>query len=320
MAGGLVVTGGLAVVGSANLDLVVGVERHPGVGETVLGGDVARHPGGKGANQAVAAARLGAPTAFVGCVGDDEAGQTLTASLIDAGVAVGELTVVGRPSGVAMITVQADGDNAIVVAPGANSALAAHHVDRAAVTEAAVVLLQLEVPIDTVAVAARNASGVVVLDPAPVPADPLPPQLLAQVDVIVPNQHELAVLAGTGAPNDFDEVVAAARSLGVGQVVVTLGAAGCAVVTATAAVHIPSPRVDVVDTTGSGDAFRAALAVGLLDRDGGSALLADDRLIEAARHAVVVGAMAATTPGAQPSMPTSAEVEQFLVATSEPSS
>ena len=296
---------GVTVVGSANLDVVVPVPHHPVTGETVLGGDHALVPGGKGANQAVAAARQGSEVAFVGRVGADDAGSTLRASLEAAGVSTTHLsTDDAAPSGIALIGVDARGDNAIVVSPGANARVGADDVAAAvgAVADAAVVLLQLEVPVEAVSAAAGAASGTVVLNPAPAPADPgaLPAALMDRVDVLVPNAIELAQLTGTDPTDDVDATATAARSLGVDTVVVTRGRAGALVVTGDAAVEVPAPTIDPVDTTGAGDSFCGALAAALAD---GSTIL------DAARRAVHAGAIAATRPGAQPSMPTAAEVD-----------
>jgi ribokinase len=294
----------IAVVGSLNLDLVVEVDRVPAAGETVLGGDLARHPGGKGANQAVAAGRLGAAVAMCGRVGDDEAGSVLRASLRGAGVDdTGVLTTPSVPTGTALIAVEASGDNAIVVSPGANARLSADDVAAApAVRSAAVVLLQLEVPIATVAAAVDLAAGRVVLNPAP--AAPLPAGVLTGVDVLVPNEHELALLTGHELDvGDLEAVAAAARDVPVAVVVVTLGARGALVVEGDAAVHVPAPAVRAVDTTAAGDSFCAALAVGLA---GG------DDIAAAVERAVRVGAATTLRPGAQPSLPTPAEVEALL--------
>lgn len=291
----------VVVVGSANLDIVVPVPHHVAPGETVLGGDHRLVPGGKGANQAVAAARLGRRTAFVGRVGDDDAGRTLRRSLDDAGVHTGALAVCAGPSGIALITVTADGENAIVVSPGANAALTPDDVEAAAgiLGDAAVVLLQLEVPLPAVLAAARAAGGTVVLNPAPAPATPLPVELLAEVDVLVPNAGELEVLLA-GAPPGPDP----ATRLGVPAVVTTLGPRGARVQPAgAAAVDVPAPAVVPVDTTAAGDAFCGALA---------DALCRGLGLEAAARWAVRVGAAATLTPGAQPSLPTTADVERLL--------
>ena len=298
----------IVVVGSANLDLVVEVETIPVAGETVLGGDLRLIPGGKGANQAVAAARLGRRVAMIGRVGDDDAGTTLRSAIDSAGVDTARLlTTEGAPSGTALIAVGADGDNAIVVSPGANGRLSSADVEGAAGVLAAadVVLLQLEVPLETVSAAVRCARGTVVLNPAPAPATMLPPDLLDGVDVIVPNQTELATLAGHAGLSPIGDVgpdtaVALARGLPVAASVVTLGAAGAIVVTPTDAIHVPAPAVEPVDTTAAGDAFCGALA---------DALVGGADLVRAAEWAVRVGAAATMAHGAQPSLPTPTEVD-----------
>ena len=301
----------VAVVGSANLDLVVEVDKIPVAGETVMGGDLRRIPGGKGANQAVAAARLGRRVAMIGRVGDDDAGTMLRSAMDSAGVdTTCLLATEGTPSGTALIAVGDDGDNAIVVSPGANGRLSAADVEGAAgpLAAADVVLLQLEVPLGAVSAAVRSARGTVVLNPAPAPATMLPADLLDRVDVIVPNQTELATLAGHAGLSpigdvDPDTAVALARGLPVASAVVTLGAAGAIVVTPTDATHVPAPAVMPVDTTAAGDAFCGALADALVDG-------AD--LVAATEWAVRVGAAATLRQGAQPSLPTRDEVEHLL--------
>ena len=291
----------VAVVGSLNLDLVVRVARLPGPGETVTGDDVFRNPGGKGANQAVAAARLGRRVAMVGCVGDDAAGRELLGSLADAEVDTARVRVVdGVGSGTAFITVGADGENQIVVSPGANARLTAADVADAgpALEAAAVTLLQLEVPLEAVAAAAATAAGRVVLNPAPV--RDLPTELLAEVDVLVPNRVELAQLAGAGVPETVEEAAALAGRLPARAVVVTLGADGALVVEDGHLAHVPSVPVRPVDTTAAGDAFCGGLADALA---GGASLEA------AARRAVRVAAAACLRPGAQASLPTPADLE-----------
>lgn len=292
----------IAVVGSANLDLVVEVDTVPLVGETVLGGDLRRIPGGKGANQAVAASRLGRDVAMIGRLGDDEGGAMLRSALEGDGVDTRHLlTTADVPNGVALISVGADGDNAIVVSPGANGRVAPADIEAASaiIDTAAVTLLQLEVPLDTVAAAAALAGGTVILNPAPAPSEPLPMSLLADVDVLVPNQTELATIAGHNGP--VDRVIAAelATRLPSSSVIVTLGAEGALVVLDGEATHVPAPVVRPVDTTAAGDSFCGALADGLvrgLD------------LVEATRWAVRVGAATTQRPGAQPSLPTPDEV------------
>ncbi|OZM72710.1 ribokinase [Amycolatopsis antarctica] len=279
-------TARVLVVGSANADLVVAAERRPGSGETVLGGDTAISPGGKGANTAVAAARLGAEVALLAAVGSDGYGELLAASLREAGVSTGLLRVVDRPTGIAYITVTPDGENSILVSPGANSALTDVDVDLDGV---AVLVLSMEIPIASVeaAVAAASAAGVrTVLNLSP--AAEVAPATLRALDVLLVNEHEAAWLLGSaGDP-------ARLLDLGPSAVVVTLGARGARVVTATGTVDVESPRVDAVDTTGAGDAFAGALA---------AALAKGAELAEAVRLAVRVAAVSVTRHGAQPSYP-----------------
>ena len=301
-------TPGVVVVGSANLDIVVPVPHHPVTGETVMGGDHALVPGGKGANQAVAAARQGAKVAIVGRVGADDAGATLRISLEEAGVLTTHLTTDDEaPSGIALIGVDDDGDNAIVVSPGANARVTAADVAAAtgAVAGAEVVLLQLEVPVEAVTAAADTATGTVILNPAPAPIEPesLPVKLLDRIDVLVPNTIELAQLTGIDPSGNASELAAAARSLGVDTVVVTRGSAGGLIVTGEDVMVVPAPTITPVDTTGAGDSFCGALAAALA---GGKSIL------EATERAVHAGAIAATRPGAQPSMPTAAEVDAVV--------
>ncbi|WP_103529574.1 MULTISPECIES: ribokinase [unclassified Streptomyces] len=287
----------LLVVGSANADLVVGVDRRPGAGETVLGSDLVVHPGGKGANQAVAAARLGARAALLARVGDDAHGALLRESLRAAGADTTGVLVGGAPTGVALITVDPSGDNSIVVSPGANARLTPGDVRAAAplVARSRVVSTQLEIPLETVAELARTLpSGTrLVLNPSP-PA-PLPADVLAACDPLVVNEHEARFILGGDAGSGPEEWARALRELGPRSVVVTLGADGALVDSGAGAVRVASPRVAAVDTTGAGDAFTAALAWRL-----GSG----DDLVTATRFAVRVGAAAVTEEGAQRSFPT----------------
>jgi ribokinase len=290
----------IAVVGSLNLDLSIRVPRLPLPGETVLGRECCRDTGGKGANQAVAAARLGRSVDLVGLVGGDEYGRLLLDALAAAGVGV---SAVGRhaslPTGLALITVDDLAENTIVVSPGANGALRPAHLDAEVIGGAVAVLLQLEVPLDTVEAAALLARGTVVLNPAP--ARPLGEGLLARVDVLVPNRSELGALTGSAPPTSADEVVAMARSLpGDGAVVVTLGDRGALVVEGGRVTAVPAPRVEAIDPTAAGDAFCAGLA---------DALVAGADLAQATGWAVRCGAAAVTRRGAQASLPTRAEVE-----------
>jgi ribokinase len=297
----------VAVVGSVNTDLVVYAPSLPAPGQTVVGGDLATGGGGKGANQAVAAARLDADVRFVGRVGDDAFGQAARADLAAAGVAVdGLLTTPDCPSGVALIVVDARGQNLIAVAPGANARLTAADVEAAfaPLSECAVLLLQLEVPIEATtraAVLAREAGLRVILNPAPAPTAPLPPELLAAVDVIVPNEHEAAALTGQPVV-DLASAEAAARRLGAlgpRSAIVTLGERGALLLRDGAALHVPAEPVEAVDTTAAGDAFCGGLA---------AALAAGQEIGAAASFASRVAGVAVTRPGAQASMPRLAEL------------
>ncbi|GAA2990767.1 ribokinase [Actinokineospora diospyrosa] len=268
------------VVGSANADLVVPVDRRPGPGETVLGGDTRVLPGGKGANTAVAAARLGAPVRFVGAVGSDQFGDLVLASLTGAGVDVTGVRRAERPTGVAYIAVTPDGENSIIVSPGANADVRPEDVR---LDGAAALVASLEVPVPVVehAVLAAERAGVrAVVNLSPVAI--LSERVLAVLDPLVVNEHEAAGLGNLLA-------------LGVRSAVVTRGALGADVVTAEGTTTVPAPKVEVVDTTGAGDAFTGALAVALAN---------GDQLVDAVRSAVKVAALSVTLPGAQPSYPT----------------
>jgi ribokinase len=279
----------VTVVGSGNVDLVSQVERIPEPGETVLSTGFATHAGGKGNNQATAAARAGASTTFVGAFGADDNGARLLASLADAGVRTLVRTS-AEPTGTALITVSATGENAIVVNAGANATLTdLTPGERAAIAGADLVLLQLEIPLETVIAAARIASGRVVLNAAP--ARPLPDELLAAVDLLVVNEHEAALLGGA------DHLLTVVPGL-----VVTLGAKGALVRTAETTTEVPGIPVDVVDTTGAGDTFCGALVAAL-----------DERvpLDEAARFATVAAALSVRRAGAVPAIPTREEIDDF---------
>ncbi|MEW2401057.1 ribokinase [Streptomyces sp. NPDC046862] len=297
----------LLVVGSANADLVIGVERRPGAGETVLGSDLALHPGGKGANQAVAAARLGARTALLARVGDDAHGRLLLDSQRDAGVDTVGILVGGAPTGVALITVDPSGDNSIVVSPGANGRLAPEDI-RSAVSllhVSRVVSTQLEIPLETVVEVVQNLPEDTRFVLNPSPPRPLPAEVLAACDPLIVNEHEARVIVGgdlEGSPEDWARALLA---LGPRSVVVTLGAEGALVASAEGSARVPSVTVEAVDTTGAGDAFTAALAWKL----GTGAELA-----EAAAYAARVGAAAVTKAGAQVSFPTAEEVASLCCA------
>jgi ribokinase len=284
------------VVGSANADLVVPVERRPGGGETVLGGDTTLSPGGKGANTAAAAGRLGADVALLGAVGDDPYGRLLRDSLAGAGVATGHVRTVGRPTGIAYITVTPDGENSILVSPGANSALEPGDITDDVLDGVRIMVTSLEVPLPTVehAVARASAKGVRVLLNLS-PAAEVSRETLAALDVLLVNEHEAAYLLGTeGAdPRKLLE-------LGPRAAVVTLGAKGAVVVEADGSTEVASPKVEAVDTTGAGDAFAGALAASLAE---------GATLVDAAKRAVKVAAVSVTRHGAQPSYPTPDELE-----------
>jgi ribokinase len=293
------------VVGSLNEDVLVTVDRLPARGETVVGSAVTAAPGGKGANQAAAAGRLGSGVAMIGRVGDDPAGDRQRAALADAGVDVGLVrSTPGELTGTATIPVEAaSGENLIIVVPGANAALLPADVDVAELREAAVVLLQLETPLETVLAAAGGAAGTVILNPAP--PQPLPAALLALVDVLVPNEHELLRLAGADhGERDPAELVELARGLGADSVVVTLGARGALVVPVHGdAVLQAPPRVQAVDTTGAGDCFCGALA---------QALAREEPLTGAVRYAVAAAAASTTGVGARGALPDHAAVTALL--------
>jgi ribokinase len=294
----------LLVVGSANADLVIGVERRPGAGETVLGSDLAVHPGGKGANQAVAAARLGARTALLARIGDDAYGRLLLESQRAAGVDTVGVLVGGAPTGVALITVDPSGDNSIVVSPGANARLTPRDV-RAATSlfhASRVVSAQLEIPLETVEEVVRTLPPDTRFVLNPSPPRPLDTEVLAACDPLIVNEHEAKVLLGeayevASGPEDWARLLLAK---GPRSVVVTLGARGALVASSEGVVRVEAVAVDAVDTTGAGDSFTAALAWRL----GAGASLA-----EAAAYAARVGAVAVTRRGAQESFPTADEVE-----------
>ena len=293
----------IIVVGSANTDMILKCERLPGAGETILGGDFVMAQGGKGANQAVAVARLGTRVAFVTRLGRDAMGNRSEAGYLHEGI---DCDFISRDdnaaSGVALIMVDASGENLIGVAPGANYSLAPEHVAQAeaAIRAANVLLVQLEIPLDTVTTAinlARKWNSRVILNPAP--ARELPVELLEDV-ILTPNEHELSIIAGIADPEQ------AAKHLieqGARAVVVTLGERGALLVTAAQSRIIPTFPVNVVDTTAAGDAFNAGLAV---------ALARGDNLPDAVRYACAVGALAVTQFGAQPSLPTAAQVAKLL--------
>jgi ribokinase len=288
------------VFGSANADLVFAVPALPGPGVTVLGEGVRSFPGGKGANQAVAAARDGAAVQFAGCVGRDAFAEVATAALRDAGVDLARLSVVGQPTGCAAICVDPTGRNQIAVAPGANLAARAAQVEDAALHAGVVLLLQMEVPPAEVAALIHRAKARgarVVLNLAP-PGE-LPPDALRAVDLLVVNEHEADVLLGRlGAPDHGLLAAALGTAL-----LVTMGERGAAFFHGTTAFGAPAFPVTPVDTTGAGDCFCGVLCAGL-DRG-----LPMD---QAMRRASAAAALACTRPGAAASMPAAAETDALL--------
>ncbi|MHC4517594.1 MAG: ribokinase [Planctomycetota bacterium] len=299
----------IVVVGSSNMDLVVKSSRIPVVGETILGGDFLMVPGGKGANQAVAAAKLGAHVSFVARLGDDMFGRRSLENFTDAGVDTTHVTLsTEAPSGVALIMVDADGNNVIVVASGANALLSPDDV-RGAESEIAssgAVVAQLESPLETVQAAAQlaHAAGVpFVLDPAP--AQPLPPELLELVDVLTPNETEAQILTGIDVTDEASGRAAAEEllSVGVKTVILTMGAQGFLLVDRERVEFVTARKVDAVDSTAAGDAFTGSLAVGMAQ---------GQSLSEAGAFANQVAALSVTRMGAQPSMPTRQEVGDFM--------
>lgn len=298
----------ILVVGSINMDLVVRVPHSPQPGETVLGGDFETFPGGKGANQAVAASRMGGEVTMVGRVGHDDFGDTLIKGLVEDKVKTTHVIKDSDEStGIAMIAVAADGENLIVVASGANLKVSSEDVNnaRSLMRETDILLLQLEVPLETVGEAVDLAAAYdvpVVLNPAP--AQSLPRSIYANVDVLTPNQNELATLT---EEEDIEKGIRKLRKWGVKNLVITLGANGARVVTDEFDQRLPAHEITAVDTTAAGDAFNGALAVALAE---------GKPILEAVRYGMAAGAMAATKRGAQPSLPTRDAVESLMKAQS----
>ncbi len=297
----------IVVVGSINMDFVVSAARIPAVGETLTGTGFQTHFGGKGANQAVAVARLGYPVAMIGMVGSDAIGEQLKAGLADAGVVVDAVGVAEGSSGVASITVLAAGENAIVVVPGANARVSAEYLDRheELIRSAGVVLAQLEIPVATVASLAEICArhGVpLMLDPAP--ACELPAGVMAKVAWFTPNQTEASFYARRADSVSAEESVARLRSLGCRGVVLKMGEQGAYVATGDGPGGlVPAFSVRAVDTTAAGDAFNAGFAVARMR--GASA-------VESARFGAAVAAVSVTRAGAQSAMPGRDEVERLL--------
>jgi ribokinase len=301
-------TGRVVVVGSLNIDLVLGLNRMPAPGETVVGETLDRHPGGKGLNQAVAAARLGARVSMIGAVGGDDSGDWLRGIVAAEGIAATAIVTADGPSGTALIEVDSTGMNRIVVIPGANAALTAEHVTTAinSLDDVAVVLTQGEVPLEaiTAAMAAGRACGArTILNPAPV--RDYPGSLLALVDFLVPNEHEAAHLSGlpTESLVDANEAAHHFTGRGVPNAIITRGARGAVWVSPSSSGSVAAYRVSPVDTVAAGDAFCGGLA---------AALASGEPLPGALRWASAAGALATTIAGAVPSLPTRDAVEQLI--------
>ncbi len=311
----------ILVVGSSNTDMTVHLPRLPAPGQTVLGGGYATTPGGKGANQAVAAARAGGDVVFITAVGDDVLGKNAVDTLRREGIDVSHVHVcAGASSGVALIFVGEDGENMIGVASGANHMLSPKEIDRlpdSLFREGDVLLTGLEIPSETAARAIGRASGAgmrVILNPAPAPASPdaIAPGLFALVDVLTPNRLEALALARmspiAGVEPDWNECADRLLQAGVNAVVITLGASGCLVATTASKLQVPAPKVDAIDTVGAGDAFNGAFAVAL----------SENRSIEdAAAWATAAAALAVTHPGARSALPFRADIDTLAAQTQE---
>jgi ribokinase len=304
--------GGVAVVGSINVDLTAFASPPPRPGETVVGDRFFMVLGGKGANQALAAARAGAATVMVGAVGNDALAELARTGLVEDGVDTAAVLTVDGPTGVAHIRVNtATAENDIVLLGNANERLPADHVEhalRAVRDRVSMVLMQLETPLDVlqrVAALAPELGLPLLLDPAPAPATPLPEGIWAGVRLTKPNEHEAATITGM-AVHDVGSAVTAGRwflDRGVQTAVITLGERGAVVVEGDDVTELPAYRVEAVDTTAAGDAFTGALV---------AALSHGLALPEALRRGMAAAALAVTVPGASPSLPTAAAVDDFL--------
>ncbi len=303
----------LLVVGSINLDLVAVAPKIPLAGETISGTSFNTFPGGKGANQACAAARLGTPVSMIGKLGNDAFGTELRTNLQSVGVDTSAVDVVPTSSGIAQITTAANGENVIVVVPGANGHVVSADLERYLdlIRSSSIILTQLEIPLETVvalAALAKREGIPLVLDPAP--AQPLPPSLLSSVEWLTPNESETCALLGLPAKelplNKLEETAGMLVRRGCRNVILKLGHRGCylALADGTRAL-VPAYKVNAIDTTAAGDAFNGAFA---------SSLLQGHNPVDSARWACAVAAISATRHGAQPSMPTRAEVQKFLEA------
>lgn len=298
-------------VGSLNMDLVVQMPEIPKLGETLLGGFFKMIPGGKGANQAVSAARLGAKVFMIGCVGNDVFGEKLRTGLVNEGIDISNVYIHSEEStGVALIQVDSQGQNTISVASGANFCLTSIDVEKAmkSIGHFDALVMPLETPIDTIRMAARLASqngAIVILNPAP--AQAIDAELLGMIDILVPNEHEIGLLNGRSQTNDL-EVFQEAKMLfsqGLKHLIVTLGSRGSVYFDGTTkeSVLIPTYKVKAIDTTSAGDCFIGALAVGLCE---------GKSMVSAVEFATAASAISVTRIGAQTSLPSRSEVEAFI--------
>ncbi len=307
----------ICVVGSLSYDLVMQVPRRPQKGETIIGTAFNTFVGGKGNNQALAAARSGAEVSMIGRVGQDSFGDQVAAMLVKTGVDIRHLYRDSEVStGIADILVDADGDNSITIAPQANGRLCPADIDaaKAVIQDANFMLLQLEIPVDTVTHAAklgRSLGLTVILNPAPAPESGLPDELLANIDIIIPNQTEAEILTGIKVL-DISSAVDAAKYLqkkGLKQVIITMGEMGALLVDEKSVAQMsPAFQVQVMDTTAAGDAFCGALL---------ASMAAGNKLETAMTYACAAGALATTALGAEPSLPQASEIKK-LVETREP--
>ena len=300
----------MIVLGSANMDIVVRTGRAPSAGETILGQDYALYTGGKGANQAVAARRSGAQVAFLGCIGRDAYGDRLVEALAADGIGLGAVRRVETPTGIAFIAVEASGENRIIVVPGANHAFLPEHLPEA-IAGGTVLLAQLEIPVATFCAAAarvRASGGTVILNASPIAAIEASSRatLMEASDILLVNEVEAAALLG-GAAEIGTLAVAAKAAAGLAgsrrAAVVTCGATGAAWYASGACGHLPGHRIAAVDTTACGDAFAGAFAC---------AIERGEPVAAAVAFANAAGALAATKPGAQISLPDRAEIDAFL--------
>ena len=297
----------IVIVGSSNTDLVIRVDHFPKASETIMGSDFMTAQGGKGANQAVAVARLGGKAVFVACLGKDTFGEATLTALRAEGIDTRYVKLTAdAATGVATITVDDSGENSIIVAAGANALLSPEDVGDASgeISSAALVLMQLETPMPTLIEAARlahNGGAKVVLNPAPFPKQPLPAELLQNVDIVIPNETEAAYMTGVEVTDDASALAAIRRiqQLGVSNAIITVGSKGAYTLDGDNLLHVPAFVVNAVDTTAAGDTFCGAFCV---------ALTKGFAMADAIRMANKAASVSVTRRGAQPSVPTAAEV------------